>query len=210
MKTFTINIAFTISEPLRSEIINSSLEIREKYNSDFWIDDKQYFLHLPLYLIDCPEHNREKIKQVTEECAKLFSKIKVEVINTFYNGKGLIMIGFAINPDLYKFHLKALDSFNPLRENCLRDKYKDENYLNQLEIGDKEKVLKYGHIWVLEKYAPHITIARIKNNDELANKIVEEYAPSFSGKSCNIERLQVQEAIFGENDRNIMLADFAL
>lgn len=204
--TFTVNIGFNISNPLREEIYKISQKIRDEYGSDWWVDDIRYHLHFPLFLMECPEQNRHKLIQVAKEFVKNLQPIEVKSNNIFASESGLIMISFAVSRQLLEFHERCLELFNPIREDFQREKYQDQVFLNSLPEVDRKNILKYGHIWVLEKYQPHITIARIKDKS-LAQRVVSEYRNLFLDKSSELERFQIHEPIFGPNGKTILLVD---
>lgn len=201
-----INIAFNISDPLKSKIIELSECIRDRHGSDWWVDDDRYHLHLPLYLFECPEHNLDRLVEESKNFAGSLRRIEVVVDSLFHNGKGLIMVDFSTPKQLYNYHVKALGVYNPIREGMLREKYRDTEYLKSLPEEDRHKIEKYGHLWVLDKYNPHVTISRLKDLG-LADRLADENRADLVGQKAFITRLQVHEAIFGPKGYTKILVD---
>ncbi|MBN1618291.1 hypothetical protein JW887_03025 [Candidatus Dojkabacteria bacterium] len=196
----TLNAVFSISEPLKSEIIKISLEIKEKYGSTWWLDNKQYYLHLPLYLFACNKSSVPKAIEAGEKFAAKLEPIEVKVEDLFKSHGGLIMIKFSLPEKLYQYHIESLEIFNPIRNGCLRDKMKNKEFLEKLSDTERKNIDDYGHIWIKDKYSPHVTIARIED-ESIANEIIDKYKFKFIGKKALIERFQIHEAFYGVDDR---------
>lgn len=151
-KLVTLNIFFKISNPLYQEIVKTSIEINQQYKSDFIVDDKIHFPHLPLYLFAAPMKNKSKIIQVTKNFAESIKPFVVKTTGIVIGEDGLIMVNFKTNKELYYYHLQALKMFNPLREGRLREKYQDEEYFASLsKVDQKRKLLKSIKIVLKEK-----------------------------------------------------------
>lgn len=204
-----VNVAFNIANPLHDQIIAISAEIKEKFDTMWYVDDQRYHLHFPVYLFAAPERNRDKIKGKAGEYARGIEQVVVKTRSLMSTGSGLVMIDFELTPEIYDIHKKAVEMFNPLREGYLRDKYDDPEKIRELAPEDRRHVRDFGDIFVLEKFAPHITIARIKNA-EMRQEVVDNYASIFRSRTSNLSRLQVHEAIFGVDDRTELLCDIPL
>lgn len=201
-----VNVAFNLSNPLHDLIIRTSLDIREKYNSSWYVDDKRYYFHFPLYLFAAPLKNKGRIIEVSKDFAKELRPEKVETNGLRFSDSGLVMVGFLRNKTVNDYHERAVELFNSLREGLLRDKYEDENYLETLPKEDREKLEKYGHIYVYDRYEPHITIAKIES-DDIRKPIRKKYEKLLANQKSKLERFQVHEAIFGAEGRSELLVD---
>ncbi|MBI2356541.1 hypothetical protein HYV12_00575 [Candidatus Dojkabacteria bacterium] len=209
MNTMLINIGFNLLGPVYDLILKTSQEIRDRYNSDWYIDDKKYHLHFPMYLISIPSSNEALISGAAEEYLKYCKRVEVEIIDMFFNSNGLLMLKFLLTKEILDLHTLSLKYFNPLRENLLRDKYLDEKYLSKLSSEVRTNVLEYGSEYVLDNYVPHVTIARIKDVRQ-QNEILSNYRDLVVGTKGRFDKLQVHTAIFSENkedDRTILLFD---
>jgi 2'-5' RNA ligase len=162
-----------------------------------------------VYLFAAPEKNREKIIGKCTDYAKALKPIPVTAKGLSSNNSGLVMIDIELTPEVFDIHKKALEMFNPLRDGYQRDKYDDPEELGKLAPDDLKHVQDYGYIFILNKFAPHITIARIKDR-VVKQETVAKYDDLFEGKTSTLSRLQIHEAIFGENDRTELLCDIPL
>lgn len=209
MDLVTLNVFFKISDPLYKEIIETSKEIGCKFNSTFIVDDKRFFSHLPLYLFAAPVKNKAKIVKVARKFAGSIKPFKVMATKVVSAANGLVMVDFEKNEELYNYHLQALNLLNPLREGCQREKYQDEKYLHSLPEKDQEKLREYGHLYVLGKYHPHITIARIED-DVSRQQVVKEYENKFFGRTAAIEALRITKELFEPVNRSVLILDSSL
>lgn len=204
-----INVAFNVSNPLHDLIIDTSSDIRNNYETKWYVDDQRYHLHFPVYLLAVPERNRDKIKDKAGEYAEAVKPVEIKTKGLISNASGLVMVDIEMSPEIYDVHKKAVDMFNSLREGYLRDKYEDPEELEKLDPNDLKRIQDYGHIFVFDKFAPHITIARIVNKIAIQD-VVKKYARRFENITSTLSRLQVHEAIFGAGDRTELLCDIAL
>ncbi|MFA5828427.1 MAG: DUF1045 domain-containing protein [Candidatus Shapirobacteria bacterium] len=207
--TIVVNVVFNIENPLHDDIVEISLEIRDKYGSDWFVDDQRYFLHHPLYLFAAPKKNERKIIEISKKFLKSLSKVDVTIENLFFNQSGLVMIKFNDNKQIYDYHCQSLDLFNPLREGLVREKYRNQSFVQTLEKDEQKKLKEYGHIYVLDRYEPHVTIARIRDLD-VCQQIVNEYRERLVGKQSSINKLQVHEAVFGPEGKSVLIVDEAI
>lgn len=207
-KTITVNVAFNISNPLHDEIVNTSLEIKNKYGSDWFVDEERYHLHFPVYLFAAPAKNEPII--IKEANVYLHQTKKVEVISSglFYNQNGLIMIGFSLNEKIYQMHVQAVKIFNPLREGILRDKDRNSLLTGNLSAEKQNNTKTYGSQHVFENYQPHITIARLPDL-KLCQELISGLDAKFKDKITTLERLQIHKAIseVGNEDKTVLIFD---
>lgn len=206
MKKMVINVACNIGNPLYDLIIKSSLAIKKRYDSDWYIDDKKYYLHLSFYLFAAPEKNKGKVVAACKKFYEYLKQTNLETIDLVSGKDGPVMLEFKKTPRLYDFHKKALEIFNPPRENYLRDKYESKKHFNSLKKWEQKNLLKYGHIYVLNKYHPHVTIARLKSEKD-SRQVVKGYKKKLIGQKSTLDRLQVHQAFFGTDDRNVLIFD---
>lgn len=204
-----LNVFFKISEPLYGQIVKASLEIGQRFKSDFVADDKVHFPHLSLYLFAAPARNKSKIIQATKNFAQFIKPFEVKATRVVIGEKGLIMINFEKSKEIYHYHLQALKLFNPLREGEQREKYQDEKYLASLPKKDQDKINRYGHRWVLDKYQPHITTATVEDLTT-CKKIINQYGNRFRGKTAEVTALRIAQEIWEPENRSILLFDQAL
>lgn len=121
-----------------------------------------------------------------------------------YSRHGLIMLEFAKDQILDQLHHKTLEIFNPLRNNYLREKYQVKALFDTLPIEEQQLLQRYGHIYVLDRYHPHISLARISNPD-IVREVVSTYSTSFADKTSQLSCFQLLESISTPTEKNIVL-----
>ena len=141
-----------------------------------------------------PERNENKVIEICEKYYQFCSRIPVVSKGIFYNQSGLVMIYFNFSKEVYKFHETAVELFNPFREGLIREKYKDPIILSKLD----SKIKKYGSQYVFEYYESHVTIARVKNKEDLS-EIVRTYNSLFEKYESHLDKPQVLKAVYSEN-----------
>ncbi len=207
--TKLINIGFNVSNPLHDDILKISQEIRDIYKSDWYIDDQRYHLHFPMYLISIPVSNEKLIEEISHNYLEECKREKIKITGMFFNTNGLLMLKFQLTDQILDLHKHALEYFNPLRGGTLREKYQYGRYMESLSVEDRKNVQEYGSEYVFDKYIPHITIARIKDEGQ-QKEIENRYSNILLSSSGVLDRLQVHTAVFSENkqeDRTILLFD---
>ena len=207
-----INIGFSLSEPLHKTILDISQQIRDDYNSDWYLHDEKYHLHFPMYLIPIPEKDKSKIPNIADQYLKHCQKLNVTVKDIFCNSNGLIMVKFALTKELLELHTLSLKYFNPLRDNLQRDKYLNKGYISGLSQKEQSYIKKYGSEYVLDNYVPHVTIARIESIVE-REEILNKYRNVLINSEGTLNRLQVHTAVFSKNkdeDKTVLLYDTAI
>lgn len=204
----TVNIAFNISNPLHDIIIETSLAIRNDYGSDWFVDESRYHLHFPVYLFSAPAKNESLIIKKAQTYLSTLKKIPIKSQGLIDNQSGLLMVKFELSQRIKEMHEQAVEIFNPLRGNCLREKYKDYLLLSKLSSKDKEYLSRFGSQYVLDNYRPHITIARLKD-DRNRREAMTKYRNRFINVKSNLVRLQIHKAIFkeGKSDKTILIYD---
>lgn len=201
-----LSVYFNIAESLHSEITKASLEIRDIYGANWFIDNRRYYLHLALYLFEAPKRNIEKILREAKKLAKTIDPTPIKIKGMSANQEGLVFIDLEENSELRQYHCQIVENLNPFREGVLREKYKDEEHLKTLPADAREKLQKYGHRWVLDKFHPHITLSKLLD-PKRCKEVIKTYENKFVGRTSQTTSLRIHEAIYGPNGRSIILLD---
>lgn len=201
-----LSVYFGIADPLHSDITKASLEIRDSYGADWFIDNQRYHLHLALYLFEAPRRNTGKILEEAKKLVKTISPTSIKIKGMSANQEGLIFIDLEENSELRQYHCQIVENINPFRDGMLREKYRDEEYLKNLPTDAREKLQKYGHRWVLDRFHPHITLSRLLDPKH-CDEVIKTYENKFVGRTSQTTSLCIHEAIYGPNGRSIILLD---
>ncbi len=208
-KPSIFSVFLKISSPLYDRIVESSVEMGQRFGSDFVVDDETHFPHLPLYLFAAPPRNKSEIIRTAKNFIKVVKPCIVRTVGLASSESGLVMINLEKSKELYQYHCQALDIFNPLREGQHREKYTDQDYLTSLSEKDRSYLDRYGHRWVLDNYTPHITIARI-NDLTRCKKAVEAYRWRFAGRTARTTALRIAEEFFTPANKSTLIFDAPL
>jgi 2'-5' RNA ligase len=171
-KFIKINIAIKPPEKVAEKVMAANSETGNKYKVDFALDGINYYPHLTLYHVECPEKNLENIFQTLEKLLPKLGRIKLAFREV---GREQISVSvyFSLSQEIRDFHEKIIEKINPLRDGRIRDKYRELGQVSNLTSEQKENILKYGHPELMNLYKPHITIARLED-EVTAEKAVNE------------------------------------
>ncbi len=155
---------------IREQINRISKKLSGVGDTEFVLDDRVYFPHITLYSPGYPEKNVRKVMAMARHMAQRFSEIELrpKVVSGTH---GYVMMSFERTPQLGIFHEAALKVLNPLREGHLLPRYRDESYFEKLPEEAQRFILEYGHPRVLSAWAPHMTLARFKDENVAMNVI---------------------------------------
>ena len=137
------------------------------------LDGKNYFPHISIYPPEFPEQGLDKIISEVIKISKSVKPFKLTFKDILYE-EGFLGINFKNDKKVKELHLMVLESINPLREDLMRDKYKDKKFLGKQTKIAKGYIIKYGYPRVLDLYIPHLTLIRfdsLKSSDEVISKI---------------------------------------
>jgi 2'-5' RNA ligase len=188
-KFVRLNVAFKMPAEIAQAAIELGKKVAEKENVYFTLDGVDFIPHATIYSPEYPEKNLEKVVEIAEKIAKEFSPIEVEFKNIWPNvGWGYVIASFENSDEIKNIHEKIVTSLNPLREGHTRDKDKDA-------LGErKENIEKYGYPTVMNLYDPHITITKLKDENNF-EKIVSEL--DWKIKKFKVDTIMV--CIMGEH-----------
>ena len=168
MKTKLFNIV--IYPPLN--IIQKAITISKKLHRKgglFILDNKNYFLHLTLYMVELPVKN---IPQVIKTLKDLILKLKPFTITpTKYeqNETGYTNITFRRSKQLVQLQKQIVHAIQSWTEGHLREK--DQVQIKKLTKTEQKNLKQYGYRNVGTLFSPHITFTKLKkyNPDAFLN-----------------------------------------
>jgi 2'-5' RNA ligase len=160
-----LNIALIPDRRIVEKAVVLSKFITTNYETAFTLDNHGYFPHITLFSPVFPCKNSDKVIEKLEEVSKERSYIKLFSEGVSYNKK-FLMVNFKITAELFNLHIKVLKIINPLRENLLRSKYKDQEYLRNLTDSECKNIKKWGYPRVMDDFDPHLTISKLKRNED--------------------------------------------
>ena len=175
-----LNITLKIPAEMKEEIIQLSKDIAKKNKTDIILNNENCFPHITIYSPEFPEKNLEEIINKIREITVNSNKFKLK-FKDISEGIGYLMLDWENTEDLQNLQRWVVEELNPLREGMLREKYKDEKFLNSLTNEERNNIKKYGHQRLFASYQPHLTVT----------KYSDENVRGFLGLSWNIKELEV-------------------
>jgi 2'-5' RNA ligase len=187
MLTKRLNIAIKPNKELSKYAIEKSRELSSMEKSLYVLDGENYYPHVTLYSPEFPASNIKKVISKVEEIASqtntFFSKF-----NTIHHEEGYVVINVKTDVNIMNIHNDLVHSLNPLRDGVLRQKYRDDNYLQAFPDDIKNKIMDYGYPKVFELFNPHLSLIRFADGvsvDAIVKDFVWEY-PRFEVSSLGI------------------------
>ncbi len=154
----SLNIIYLPDEITRQKAIELSEKVASKLPAEFVLGQGA-IPHITIYQALFPTKNIEKIKDVVRQIASQSTPFEIEMSEFVAN----VVLGFVwwncIKTDnIEKIYSEVIEKANPLREGLIPEGLK--NYQGPEE--KKREIQNYGSL----QNHPHITISRLKNNDD--------------------------------------------
>ena len=166
MQSKRIDIAISFKKNLAEEISKQSSNLAKISEPYFILDSKNFYPHISIYSIEIPQKNLSKIFNSIEETISTVKPFKLK-FNGYEIRDGYVVLFCDKSLELKKLHRKILDEINPLRDNLIRDKYKDQSVMDKLTAKEKKYAIEYGYPGVLDLYRPHLTLIRYIKDIEI-------------------------------------------
>lgn len=198
-KLFQVNIALHIAEPFNTEVIDISQEIKNRYKSKYYLDDKVSLPHFTLYLFALPEKNRKRLLKTAQKFVDEIEPFELTAKDIIATNNNYIMLDFVSNEKVINSHKKVLELFNPLREGAQRKKYQDNNYIDGHTPKEKEYLLMYGHRFILDNFEPHLSLAIVEDKKK-SDEVIRKYEKTLTGKTAYVDTLRITEDDFETSD----------
>jgi 2'-5' RNA ligase len=197
----TVNFFLRVSPEWENIFIKASLDIRTQFPLEYYVDGINFYPHISLFSSNIPRDNLEQFVEIASGIANSIKPFSISTTDLFCSKSGVVMLDIATNQDIVDLHKEALEQLNPVRESIVNEKYQNEEFLRTLSEQDKEYVQKFGNVWVLENYKPHITFARLKNAEDF-EKVKDYIGETLSRKNIPIGSVNVANEIFGKNGKS--------
>lgn len=140
------------------------------------LNNTDCYAHTSLYMLQLDEDILPKIYEILAGIARSFEPIQLEAYR-YDSGRGYIDAEYRRNKQIDDLQEQILEALNPLRAGM---REKDKAYM-EYATGDVLKNLqKYGYENVGKLFRPHLTLTRLKEDNESALEVLEE-VESFSG-----------------------------
>lgn len=129
----------------------------------FTLQEGSYFPHASLYMVQIDTDRLEEISAKLIDIANNASKISLEP-KEYHQEWGYLDIEYHRELASDLLQMQVVNAINPLRDG-LRDK--DKERLKTATGKELENIEKYGYRSIGELFAPHITITRFTNREDI-------------------------------------------
>lgn len=169
-----LNTTFYTPEKVRKKAIELSEKINEDYETEFKLDDENFYPHITIYAPRYPEMVKESLLEKVKEVAANIPPLELS-FTEFQTREGLLGIGIGKSTEIVEAHKLFVHTLSPMRSGK-----EDDDWKMELNEKQKENIQKYGHPEVLDLYQPHLTIIRFEDEDK-AEKAVEDLSWDLDG-----------------------------
>ena len=158
-----LNTVFIPPEEVSEKAIELSKVIGNQADTYFILDGINFYPHITIYPPEYPEENISKVLEVVEKTSGSLNSLKFKFKN-IDSGQGYLGVAFEHSEEIQQTHEKIVSALNPLREGRVRDKYVE--YYMEFNSGQLQNIEKYGYPGAMDLYNPHLTITRLKDENE--------------------------------------------
>jgi len=161
-----INVAFILPEEVAEIACELSKGIAKQVKTEFHLDNKNFLPHISIYWTEYPNRAFKEISQITEELCKELSAVvfEFEKIRVSHN---YVYLDLKKTDKIQEVHSKFLFKLNKIRNNHLREKYSNQEYLYSLTETEREMIKLYGYPYSANLYHPHITLNKLSEGETL-------------------------------------------
>lgn len=175
MKSIPCDIVLLPEASLNDLAIAASQRLLD-FNGLLTLNNTGCYAHTSLYMLQLDGDILPKVNEILARIARSFAPIHLEAYR-FDSGRGYIDAEYRRNQLIDDLQEQILQALNPLRAGM---REKDKAYM-EYATGDVLKNLqKYGYENVGKLFRPHLTLTRLKEDNESALEVLEE-VESFSG-----------------------------
>lgn len=171
---------------IRTAVAKLTKQVADKYQLKWRVDNKRLIPHITLFHVLIRDSDLPKILIASEGLVKQQKPFTL-TFSEVEGGKLSFGMSLKRTKPLYDFHKQVITSFNKFRSGMTASKFTTP--LRFLTKKDKYYLRKFGVAWILSDFWPHITLAMLKNPNELSSVLV--YANRFQFPRFRTDTLAV-------------------
>lgn len=153
--------------PIVKKAITESQRLK-KQGGVFALNQKDFFPHITLYMVEFPVKNRAKIQAALTEATKTLRSFSTKSLAYRHVYDGYIDMEYRRDRNIANLQKKIITLLNPLRENHMRGK--DRKRLAAMPTVEQKNIEQFGYYAVGQNYFPHLTFSKLKeSNPEVLN-----------------------------------------
>lgn len=159
MQSKPYDVVLLPSEDLAEKALNLSEKLKTS-GVHFTLDNRTFFPHISLYMLQLNDEGLEKAKNLLREVASKNATIKA-VAQSYHYENEYLDIEYIRSDEFVALQEQIIDSLNPVRDG-LRER--DKERLADAVGETRSNIMKYGYRSVGNMFNPHMTFTRFKNN----------------------------------------------
>ena len=200
MNSIPCDIVMIPDTAVTNRFVSLSEQLSEN-QTYFTLKEGEYYPHASLYMVQLDMSKIDEIKKLLTNVAK--NSLKVALTPKEYHQEwGYIGVEYNREPIVNQLQMDVVHALNPIRDGL---RQKDIDRLPEAVGLERENILTYGYRSVGEKFAPHITITRFIDREDIdLTKL-----PDLSTMSATFSKIGIFE--MGENGTCVRkIAEFSL
>ena len=139
------------------------------------MDDKNFYPHITLYMLELPTKNINRVKELLAGIASKVKPIVMTMIAMDQSKTGYIGARFGVTDELRELQRNIVSAINPLREGLT---YHSKDY--PYSVKESENLATYGYDGVFEAFKPHLNFTLLTEDKREANIKVDVPFGDFS------------------------------
>lgn len=160
-----IDIVILPPNKIRNLVSRATIKALGDYDYQYLIDNKKLIPHVSLFHINIKKNKLDKIYNLIEDSAKIYTPKKIFFADIITHGNG-VWVYLSNNESLKKLNKRLVKYCAPLRDGFIP--WIPKRAPDKLQKNNR---LKYGtHYCIGKGFAPHFTMVKLKN--EADTKIV--------------------------------------
>jgi hypothetical protein len=185
MKYLTTKNTFSVGTKIDEEkIMEAKLYLKNYYNNKY--DANPHFNFL---ITAMPDYRLKDLESLTENYFKNKKSVKIKLGKLHYEQKGRFFSISILGKEVIQLHKELIDVLNPIRDGYIREKDLTRIKENKTSEEEKENILTYGYLHVLNTFKPHITVGNIQSEGDVDIRKIKSNLDSILDSVYNKELL---------------------
>lgn len=164
MTSVACDIVLLPSKKITDDAIVASKQL-ENYKTHFTLKYGEYYPHTSLYMVQLDTENFDAVRKILTKIANE-TKVVDLVAKRFHQDLGFVDVEYRRDKIIDNLQDKVVTTINPIRDGLRK---KDAERIKTATGIELENLEKYGYRSVGSEFAPHITLTRLIDTNEVAN-----------------------------------------
>lgn len=153
-----------LPNPLLADKAITASQKLASFNSLFTLKDGECYPHASLYMLQLKIEDLSNVQSILEKIASAFSPLLLKAAR-YDHTMGFIDAEYEIIPELASLQEQVIQALNPIRDGM---REKDKTRMQEATGLKLKNFQNYGYPAVGELFRPHITLSRLKENNQTA------------------------------------------